>query len=52
MYYGEKFNSISHLVGAGLAIIGAVILIVFSAHTGDPWKIVSCSIYGAMLLVL
>lgn len=52
MYYGEKFNSISHLVGAGLAASGAVALIVLAAHLGDPWKIVSFSIYGAMLLTL
>lgn len=52
MYYGEKFNSISHLTGALLAIAACVILVVQSAHTGDPWKIVSSAIYGAMLIVL
>lgn len=52
MYYGEKFNSISHLVGAALAASGATLLIVLAARLGDPWKIVSFSIYGAMLLLL
>jgi len=52
MYYGEKFNSITHTVGAALAAIGATVLIVSSARLGDPWKIVSFSIYGAMLLLL
>jgi len=52
MYYGEKFNSISHLIGAVLAVVGTVTLIVLATQTGNPWKIVSCSIYGAMLLVL
>jgi hemolysin III len=52
MYYGEKFNSISHLVGAVLAASGAIVLITLAAHLGDPWKIVSFSIYGAMLLAL
>lgn len=52
MYYGEKFNSISHMAGAVLAAMGAVALIVPAAQLGDPWKIVSFSIYGAMLLVL
>ncbi|NYT78876.1 hemolysin III family protein [Alcaligenaceae bacterium] len=52
MYRGEKFNSISHLVGAALAAIGAVTLIVMASLTGDPWKIVSFSIYGVMLLSL
>ncbi len=52
MYHGERFNSISHTVGAALAAIGGVILIVAAARTGDPWKIVSCSVYVAMLLTL
>ena len=52
MYYGERFNSISHLVGAGLALAGAIVLITIAARLGDPWKIVSFSIYGAMLVAL
>lgn len=52
MYYGEKFNSITHLFGTVLAAAGAVLLIVLAARLGDPWKIVSFSIYGAMLLLL
>jgi len=35
-----------------LAAVGATVLIVSSARLGDPWKIVSFSIYGAMLLLL
>jgi len=52
MYYGERFNSISHLVGAGLAVTGSIVLITLAARLGDPWKIVSFSIYGAMLVAL
>jgi len=52
MYYGERFNSISHLAGAALALAGSVVLIVLAARLGDPWKIVSFSIYGAMLVAL
>jgi hemolysin III len=52
MYAGERFNSISHLVGAALALAGAVLLIVLAAQLGDPWKIVSFSVYGAMLVAL
>ena len=48
----EKFNSITHLVGALLAIAGTVVLIVLAALKGDPWKIVSVSIYGATLILL
>ena len=52
MYYGERFNSISHLVGAALAVLGSVVLVVVAARMGDPWKIVSFSIYGTMLIAL
>jgi hemolysin III len=52
MYYGEKFNSISHLLGVALAVVGSVVLITLAARLGDPWKIVSFSIYGAMLIAL
>ncbi|MEZ5562211.1 MAG: hemolysin III family protein [Gammaproteobacteria bacterium] len=52
MYHGERFNSISHLVGAGLALAGAIVLITMAARLGDPWKIVSFSIYGTMLVAL
>ncbi|QXH47127.1 hemolysin III family protein [Pseudomonas xanthosomatis] len=52
MYYGERFNAWTHLVGAVLACIGAVWLIVVAGLQGDPWKIVSFSIYGFTLLLL
>jgi len=52
MYHGEKLNAWTHLVGAVLALVGAVVLIVLAARTGDPWKIVSVSIYGATLVLL
>ena len=52
MYHGERFNSISHLVGAALALAGSVVLIVLAARLGDPWKIVSFSVYGVMLVTL
>ena len=52
MYYGERFNSITHTVGAALAAIGGTLLIVMAAHTGDPWKVVSFSVYAATLLAL
>ncbi len=52
MYKGERFNSISHLIGAAGAFAGLVILVVLAARDGDPWKIVSFSIYGTTLLLL
>ena len=52
MYKGELFNSISHLIGAALALAGLVVLVIMAANQGDPWKIVSFSLYGAALLSL
>jgi hemolysin III len=52
MYKGEWFSSISHLVGALLALFGLVFLVFGAVHQGDPWKIVSFSIYGTTLVLL
>lgn len=52
MYHGERFNAWTHLVGALLALTGAVWLTVLGAASGDPWKLVSVAIYGATLVVL
>jgi len=52
MYYGEKFNAISHLLGAVLALAGTAVLVVLAALGGDPWKVVGVSIYGASLVLM
>jgi hemolysin III len=52
VYHGERLNSYSHLLGALAAAAGLVVLVVLAAERGDPWRIVSFSIYGASLLLL
>lgn len=52
MYHGERFNGYSHLLGTALAAGGAVVLIALAVAQGNPWKIVSFGVYGAMLLLL
>jgi hemolysin III len=52
MYRDEKFNSISHLVGATLALAGLAALVVSASTKGDVWRIVSFSVYGATLFLL
>ena len=52
MYYGERLNAVSHLVGAVLALAGASVLVVIAAIGGDPWKVVGVSTYGAALVVM
>ena len=52
MYFGEKFNALTHIIGAVLALCGTVALVVLAAVDGDPWKVVSVSIYGVTLVML
>lgn len=52
MYKGERFNSISHLVGASLALVGGAVLVTMAAMEGEVAKIVSFSIYAATLFIL
>lgn len=50
---GEEIaNAITHGVGSLLAIAGLVLLIVFSSIYGNPWYIVSFTIYGSSLVIL
>jgi hemolysin III len=48
----EFLNSLSHGIGAALSVAGMVVLIVLAALAGDPWKVVSFSIFGASLTIL
>jgi hemolysin III len=52
MLYGERFNSLTHIVGAVLAAVGGAFLIAVAVATGDGWKLVSASVYAATLLQL
>lgn len=52
MYRGERINSISHLVGASLALVGLVLLAVFSAVSQDAWKLTSALVYGLTLFLM
>jgi hemolysin III len=52
MIKSERFNSISHLIGAVLALAGAVVLVVVASRGGDTRRIVSFSIFGATLFLL
>jgi len=52
MYYGERLNSISHLVGAALALVGLGALLTISIQTRDPWVISSFAIFGISMVLL
>jgi hemolysin III len=52
VYRGERLNSITHLIGSCLSGAGLVVLAVLAARQGNPWEMVSFSIYGAALVTI
>lgn len=52
MYYGERLNSISHLIGAALALVGFGSLLTVSIQLDDPWIIASFTVFGLSLVLL
>jgi hemolysin III len=52
IYYGERLNSISHLLGAVLALVGLGALLTIGIQSGDQVLLTSFSIYGITLVLL
>ena len=52
MYYGEKFNSITHLIGIIFGIAATSILVTMASLKADAYRIVGFSVYGAMMIIL
>jgi hemolysin III len=48
----EKFNTLTHVIGAVLALVGGVILVIYASLKGEVWKITSFSVYGVTLFSL
>ncbi len=48
----EIFNFVSHVVGGGLAVVMLVLCVVFASIHGDPWAIVTASLYGLSMVTL
>lgn len=48
----EIYHAITHGFGAILSIAGLVLLIVFSSMNGNPWEIVSVTIFGTTMLFM
>jgi hemolysin III len=52
MYYGEKLNSISHLVGAALALVALGSLLTVGIQSGDYWVLASFTVFGITMVLL
>jgi hemolysin III len=52
MYYGERLNSISHLVGAVFALIALGSLLTVSIQIGEPSVIIGFSVFGFSMVLL
>ncbi len=52
IHHGERFNTLTHLFGLTAALVGVAVLVFLAARQGNPWKIVSFSVYGATLVLL
>lgn len=48
----EIANALSHGIGLVLSIVATVFIVIYSARTGNPWHVVSASIFGATMIVL
>ena len=48
----ELANSITHGIGFVLSVAGLVVLVVSASMRGDPYMVVSFSVYGVSLVVL
>jgi hemolysin III len=52
MYKGERFNSITHLVGAVLALIGVTVMVTIASMQGEAVRILTLTVYGVTLFLL
>lgn len=52
MYHGERFNSITHLTGLGLAVVGSVSLILQATAQGSVWRVASFSVFAVTMVAL
>lgn len=52
MYNGEKLNSISHLVGAVMALVALGALLSVGVQADDPWVLGSFAVFGLSMVLL
>jgi hemolysin III len=52
MYDGERFNSITHLAGAVLALVGVTVMVTIAAMKGEAVRVMTLTVYGVTLFLL
>lgn len=52
MYYGERLNSITHLIGAVLALVGFGALLTISIQSQQPLMVLGFVVFGLSLIQL
>lgn len=48
----EIANAVTHGLGVILSVVALTLMVVYAFLGGDPWRIVSVSIFGATLIIL
>jgi hemolysin III len=48
----EMANSISHFIGALLAVAGLILMVQYSVIYGNRWHVISSSVFGASMVML
>lgn len=48
----ELANALTHGAGLAASVVGLIVLVVLAARGGDPWEVVSVSVFGATLVLL
>ena len=48
----EFLNSLTHGIGALLALVGGIVLVVLAALYADAWRVVGVSVYGVSMVLL
>jgi hemolysin III len=52
MYNDEKLNSITHLIGTALSLVGMGALLTVGVQSNDPWVLGSFTVFGFSLVLL
>lgn len=52
MVHGERLNSVTHLLGLALAVVGSAVLMTQAAHDGGALKLVSFGIFCLTMVAL